>query len=44
MKYIVITKTKNKVVEAIDIVDLICFQLTQEEQDELQAIVVWEEN
>ena len=44
MKYIIVTKTKTEVVEALDLTDLLCFQLTQEEQDNLQAIVVWEEN
>ena len=44
MKYIIETQTKTETVEAIDLIDLICFQLTQEEQDNLKSITVVEEN
>jgi hypothetical protein len=43
MKYIIMANGKNEVVYAHDIMDLICYQLTEEQQKGLQAIVVWEE-
>jgi hypothetical protein len=44
MKYIVVTETKTEIVEALDLTDLIYFQLTQEEQDNLLGILVYKEN
>jgi hypothetical protein len=44
MKYIVMANGESKIVEALDFMDLVCYQLTQEEQNGLQAIVVWEES
>ena len=44
MKYIIMANGENKIVEALDLMDLVCYQLTLKEQNGLQAIVVWEES
>lgn len=44
MKYIVMANGENKIVEALDLMDLICYQLTLQEQNNLQAIIVLEES
>ena len=38
MKFLVTTNTEEKVVEAIDFVDLVCFVLTIEELQEIVSV------